>query len=294
MQDKLPRYLNPYTDFGFKKLFGTEANKDLLIDFLNQVLPEKHQIRELHFRNSETLSDLPFLRKAIFDIYCKGANGEDFIVEMQKEKLEFFKDRSLFAVTFPIQEQAKKGVWNFKLNHIYLIAILDFLYDEKEEQKKFERYVQLKDQDGEVFFEKLHFKFLQMPLFTKTESELETRFDKWCYFLKNLESFENIPSILKEPIFEKAFHTAEISAMSQSEYDVYKESLLAYWESKEVLETARIEGRLEGRIEGEQIGLQKGKIEIAKNAIGLGLSDEEISKLTGLSIEEIKSLRSGK
>ena len=89
MQAKAPKYINPYTDFGFKKLFGEEGNKDLLIDFLNQVLPEKHQIQELNFRNPENISELPFLRKAIFDIHCKGANGEDFIVEMQKEKLEF-------------------------------------------------------------------------------------------------------------------------------------------------------------------------------------------------------------
>ena len=137
MKERIPKYLNPYTDFGFKKLFGEEGNKDLLIDFLNQILPPKHQIQELSFRNPENMGELPFLRKAIFDIYCKGANGEDFIVEMQKEKLEFFKDRSLFAITFPIQEQAKKGSWNFKLDHIYLVAILDFKYDEKEELKKF-------------------------------------------------------------------------------------------------------------------------------------------------------------
>ncbi len=136
MFEKTPKYLNPYTDFGFKRLFGTEANKDLLIDFLNQVLPSKHTIAELSFRNSENLPPLPFLRSAIFDIYCKGVNGENFIVEMQKEKLKFFKDRSLFAVSFPIQEQAKKGNWNYQLSHVYLVAILDFIYDEKEEQKK--------------------------------------------------------------------------------------------------------------------------------------------------------------
>ena len=156
MQQKIPKYINPYTDFGFKKLFEEEANKDLLIHFLNQILPEKHQIKELHFRNPENMSDLLFYEK-LFDIHCKGANEEDFIVEMQKEKLEFFKDRSLFAVTFAIQEQSKQGNWNFKLQHIYLVAILDFKYDEKEERKKFERYVQLKDQDGELFYEKLHF-----------------------------------------------------------------------------------------------------------------------------------------
>ena len=292
--------MNPYTDFGFKKLFGEEGNKDLLIDFLNQILPEKHQILELSFRNPEHIPSLPCLRKAIFDIYCKGANGEDFIVEMQKEKLEYFKDRSLFAVTFPVQEQARKGTWNFKLQHIYLIAILDFQYDEKEELQKFQRYVQLKDQDGDLFYEKLHFKFLQMPLFLKTESELETRFDKWCYFLKNLDTFDHIPTLLKEPIFEKAFHTAEIGAMSLEEYKIYTESLMSYWESKGMIDTARDEGRIEGemkgRIEGELKGRiegeKKGRIEIVKKGIEMGMTDEEIFLLTGVEKPEIQKLRS--
>jgi predicted transposase/invertase (TIGR01784 family) len=304
MQERIPRYLNPYTDFGFKKLFGEEANKDLLTDFLNQILPAKHQIAELQFRNPEHIGSLPFLRKAIFDIYCKGANGEDFIVEMQKEKLEYFKDglyryldrflslskdRLDRLVSSASNQQASitSIVRNFKLQHIYLIAILDFKYDEKEEIQKFQRYVQLKDQDGDLFYEKLHFKFLQMPLFLKKETELENRFDKWCYFLKHLDTFDHVPAILKEPIFEKAFHTAEIGAMSREEYKVYTESLLSYWESKGMIDTARDEGR----IEGEMKGRMEGTLEIVKRGIEMGMTDEQISLLTGLEIAEIRKLR---
>jgi predicted transposase/invertase (TIGR01784 family) len=287
MEKKAPRFMNPYTDFGFKKLFGIEPNKDLLIDFLNQLLPPEHEIMDLSFKNPEHFPDLPFLRKAIFDIYCTGKNGQNFIVEMQKEKLQYFKDRGIFYLTFPIQAEAKKGEWDFRLPHIYFIAILDFKYDEKEEKKKFERYVQLKDQDGEVFYNKLHLKFLQMPLFTKKESELTTRYDKWCYFLKNLETLDDIPQVLNEPIFEKAFKTAEISAMSKEEHDKYLESLMSYWESKGMLETARAEGEAKGRIEGKI----EGKIEVIQNAIQEGLSDQMIVKLTGLSLEEIQKIR---
>jgi len=170
------RYLNPYTDFGFKKLFGEEGNKDLLSDFLNQLLPPKHQIAELHFKNPENLPDSPIERKAIFDIYCKSVTGEYFIVEMQKAKLNFFQDRALFYSTFPIRDQTKKGEWDFKLNAIYYVAILDFIYDEKEEKQKLLRDVALKDQDGELFYDKLHLKFLQMPLFNKQEHELKNHF----------------------------------------------------------------------------------------------------------------------
>jgi len=98
----VPKYLNPYTDFGFKKLFGEEANKDLLTDFLNQLLPPQHQIAELNFRNTEQLPDIPLERKAIFDIHCISTTGERFIVEMQKAKMNFFKDRSVYYSTFPI------------------------------------------------------------------------------------------------------------------------------------------------------------------------------------------------
>jgi predicted transposase/invertase (TIGR01784 family) len=270
----MAKYINPYTDFGFKKLFGEEANKDLLIDFLNQLLPAHHQIADLNFRNPESLADLSAERKAIFDIHCKALSGERFIVEMQKAKLKFFKDRSLFYVTFPIRDQAQRGDWNFKLEPIYFVAILDFEYDEAEERRKFRRDVALKDQDGDVFFDKLHFKFLQMPLFNKKENELETKFDKWCYFLKNLENFDHIPSILNEPIFQKAFGTAELASLSAEQRDRYEQSLIQYRDLKSALETA----------------VEENKIEIAKKLFFLGLDNVSISQATGLSVTQIEQL----
>ena len=274
----MAKYINPYTDFGFKKLFGEEGNKDLLIDFLNQLLPEHHQIADLNFRNVENLADLSAERKAIFDIHCKALSGERFIVEMQKAKVKYFKDRSLFYVTFPIREQAQTGEWNFKLASIYFVAILDFEYDEAEERRKFRRDVALKDQDGEVFFDKLHFKFLQMPLFNKKENELETKFDKWCYFLKNLESFDHIPNILNEPIFQKAFGTAELAGLTAEQRAIYEENLIQYWGMKSALETA----------------VEEREFEIAKNFISIGLDNTTIAKGTGLTVEQIEALRSKK
>jgi predicted transposase/invertase (TIGR01784 family) len=271
----MAKYINPYTDFGFKKLFGEEANKDLLIDFLNQLLPAHHQIADLNFRNPENLADLSAERKAIFDIHCKALSGERFIVEMQKAKVKYFKDRSLFYVTFPIRDQAQQGDWNFRIEPIYFVAILDFEYDEAEERRKFRRDVALKDQDGDVFFDKLHFKFLQMPLFNKKENELETKFDKWCYFLKNLENFDHIPSILNEPIFQKAFGTAELAGLSAEQRDRYEQSLIQYRDLKSALETA----------------VEENKIEIARNAILEGFDNQIIARLTGLAAELIEKLR---
>lgn len=274
----MSKYINPYTDFGFKKLFGEEANKDLLIDFLNQLLPAHHQIASLDFRNPEILGEMKHERKAIFDIHCEAKSGEKFIVEMQKAKVNFFKDRSLFYATLPIREQAKKGDWDFGLTPVYMIAILDFQYDENEERQKFFRSVNLKDQDGDVFYDKLTFKFIQMPLFTKGEDELESHFDKWIYFLKKLESFDEIPKILDEPIFEKAFEVAEVAKMTPQQYEQYQESLLTYIEVKEVVKTAEADGE------------KKKALEIAKKMKDKGFSNLEVSEMTGLLVGEIDEL----
>jgi predicted transposase/invertase (TIGR01784 family) len=270
----MSKYLNPYTDFGFKKLFGEEANKDLLIDFLNQLLPQHHQITELNFRNVEGLPELIHDRKAIFDIHCQTQSGERIIVEMQKAKVNFFKDRSLFYSTFPIREQSKRGDWDFRLNPIYMIAVLDFQYDEQEEKQKFLRSVKLKDQDGDIFYDKLNFKFIQMPLFDKEENELENHFDKWIYFLKKLDSFDNIPTILQEPIFEKAFTIAEVANMTPQQYAEYQESLLTYIEVKEVIKTAELDG------------VKK----VAKELKLLNVDIQIILQSTGLSLDEIDEL----
>ncbi|VFM98561.1 MAG: conserved hypothetical protein (putative transposase or invertase) [Candidatus Kentron sp. G] len=274
----MSRYLNPYTDFGFKKLFGEEGNKDLLMDFLNQLLPARHRITELQLRNTEQLPDMPTERKVIFDIFCTSAAGERFIVEMQKAKLLFFKDRSLFYAAFPLREQAKKGDWSFRLMPVYFIAILDFEYDEAEEKRKFMREVALRDQDGDLFFDKLHFKFLQMPLFTKQEHELESHFDKWLYFLKNLESLDHIPRILDEPIFRKAFDIAALTNLDPEQYTIYEQNLLDYWTTKAAFDTAREEGA------------HRKAMEIALALRETGLTSAQIAEATGLPIRTIEAL----
>jgi predicted transposase/invertase (TIGR01784 family) len=268
------KYFNPYTDFGFKKLFGEEGSKDLLMNFLNQLLPPFHQIADLSFKNPERMSSTAKERKAFFDIFCQTATGDRFIVEMQKAKVKYFKDRALFYSTFPIKDQAKKGDWSFELLPIYFVAILDFHYDEEEEKQKFRRDVCLKDQDGDVFFDKLHFKFLQMPLFTKQEHELENQFDKWIYFLKNLESFDHIPTILNEPIFQKGFEIAELSHLTPRQYDAYLRSLVEYAEVKNVNDTA----------------FEDGVKKVAKALKSKNLPLELIMETTGLSEAEIEKL----
>jgi len=284
------RYINPYTDFGFKKLFGEEANKNLLIDFLNAVLPEKHQIADLSFRPTEQLPDNIVDRRAIFDIACISPNGESFTVEMQKAVQRWFKDRALFYSSFPIQKQLQHGNWDFKLNPVFLVAILDFEYDKAHERRELQRLVMLKDQNGDVFLDKLQMIFLQMPLFTKTELELKTKKDKWLYFLKNLESFDEIPAILREPVFEQAFATAEWVRYSSAVQDAYRDSQKAYWDNINTFNYA-IETAVEkATAEAEARGRAEGVLEIARKMKQASLNISVIAETTGLSEAEIECL----
>ena len=288
------RYLNPYTDFGFKKIFGEEANTALLIDFLNSILPKPFQVADLTLHPTELLPENPLFRSAMVDVACVGPNGERFIVEMQKEKQRWFKDRALFYSSAVIQRHATKGDWDFRLNPVIFVAILDFEYDEHEERREIERLISLKDQNGVTFSESLQMIFLQMPLFTKTESELETHKDKWLYFLKNLESFDEIPAILREPIFEQAFEVAEWIRYPPALQEAYWKSRMAYLDNintfNYAIETAEEKGEARGRAEGLAEGRANEKIEIARGMKQKGLPATLIAELTGLSETDIEAL----
>ncbi|MCB0514653.1 MAG: PD-(D/E)XK nuclease family transposase [Bacteroidetes bacterium] len=273
------KYINPFTDYGFKRLFGEEPNKNLLLDFLNELLKkEEGTITNLTYLKNEKLEKLAVDKRAIFDLYCTNQKGENFIVELQKTKQKFFKDRTIYYSTFPIQEQAIKGSdWNFKLAKIYTIAILDFVFDEDKNQlNKFRYDVKLTEQETKkVFYDKLTFIYLEMPKFNKKVEELDTKFDKWLYVIKNLHKLDRIPENLRESIFLQLFNTAEISKFSREEYQNYEDSLKYYRDLKNSLETAR----------------EEKTIEIAKNGLKEGYPIEMISKMTGLSEQEIIELK---
>ncbi len=288
------KYLNPFTDFGFKKLFGEEYNKELLIDFLNQLLEkEQGKIKSVNYMKNEHVGRSEWDRRAIFDLYCENEKGEKFIVEMQKTKQKFFKDRSVYYSTFPISEQAKSGDWNFELKAVYTIGILDFIFDEdRNEPEKFRYDVVLADKETcRIFYDKLTFIYLEMPKFNKTIEQLETRFDKWLYLLKNLERLHNVPDKFQDRIFEKLFKSAEIAKFSPDEVNIYQDSLKVYRDMKNSLDTAREEGLKEGLEKGLEKGLKEGIEQVAKELLNNGVNIEVILKTTGLTKEELEKLK---
>lgn len=324
------RYINPYTDFGFKLLFGTDMNKELLVSFLNALLFGKEVIKNVTYLNTEHLGTQEYDRRAVFDVYCENEQGEKILVEMQRGEQQFFKDRSLYYATFPIREQAPRGEWDYELKGVYVIGILNFVFHESPSQVSageksrllsesasdcFHHQVQLVDlKTKEVFYDKLTFIYLEMPKFNKTEAELETMFDKWMFVLRNLSGLLERPSALQERVFNRLFKAAEIAAFSPQRRSEYWESLKNYRDWKNVLDTnmkkSYVKGREEGLAEGIEKGLaegiekglaegiEKGRVEgimeekrkSARALKALGVASEIISQSTGLSKEEVDRL----
>ena len=279
------KYINPFTDFGFKKIFGEEASKLVLIDFLNALLPEQSKIIDITFKNTEQLGQTEFDRKAIFDIYCENENGEKFIVELQKAKQNYFKERTIYYSTFPIQEQSEKGEWNYNLKAVYCIGILDFTFDDYEnepEKSEVVHTIKLKNQYGKTFYEKLTYIYLELPNFKLTEDLLTTRLDKWIYFIKHLEDFQTIPIIFRDEVFSQAFEKAELAKYDEVELSRYQNSLKIYRDNKAVYETA-IETAFDN-------GYKDGQKKIAMKLKIMGVAIEVISASTVLSNAEIEQL----
>jgi len=276
------KYINPFTDFGFKKLFGTEVNKDLLMDFLNELIRSEGKITGLKYLNPEQLGRSEADRRAVFDIYCETETGETFIVEMQKTRLDFFKDRSVFYASFPIREQGMKGDWDYGLKSVYTVGILNFVFNENRDDKEYyHSEVKLMDTKKKtVFYDKLTFIYLEMPKFNKGIGELETRFEKWMYVLKNLPRLDALPPQLQERVFEKFFRVAEIAKMDRKEMAEYEDSLKVYRDWYSAFATAIREGEMKGKIEG--------KIEIAQRLLQRGMSVNDVIDATGLSEEQIR------
>ena len=288
------RYISLLTDFGFKRIFGTAMNKDLLICFLNSLFNGRQVVKDVSFLNPEKVGDLYTDRKAIFDVYCEGENGEKFIVEMQNAYQTYFKDRALFYSTFPIREQAPKGnEWDFKLNHIYTIALLNFSMNEEAfDKEEIRHHVQLCDTaTHQVFYDKLEFIYVEIAKFNKSLEELETLYDKWLYALKNLYKLTQRPKALYDKVFDRLFEEAEIARFTPQEQREYEASKMAYRDIKNSIDTAKREGKEEGLAEGMEKGLAQGKEEGLAEGMEKGLAQ---GKEEGLAEGMEKGLAQGK
>jgi predicted transposase/invertase (TIGR01784 family) len=293
-------YLNPFTDYGFKKIFGEEDSKGVLLDFVNTLLPERHQIVSLEYAKNEHVGLTAFDRKAIVDICCQTKLGETIIIELQKAKQAFFKDRALYYASFPIIQQAKKGEWDYELQNVYMIGILDFMFDEDKHKSEAEknaviRHIQLKDDFNTVFYDKLTFICLTMPNFTKQEHELVTHADKWLYLFKNMAQCDDLPNVYREdPMFKQIFEKSKLAALDHDQQGQYRDSLKAHWDLSNSLDKAKAEGKAEGKVEGiaegKAEGIAEATLAMARTMKNKGAELQFIIDCTGLSPDDIAAL----
>ena len=276
------KYIDPLVDFAFKKIFGSEPNKDLLIDFLNEIFRGRKHIIDLAYNKNEHPGELKDEGAAVFDLLCTGDKGEHFLIEIQRAKQGYFKERALFYTSRLISDQAPKGkrsAWGYNITEVYLIALLeDFTLEDSPDNTYLHDICLCNRDTGEIFYDKLGYTYIELSKFVKEDKSLETDLDKWLYVLKNMSRMDKIPVYLRKPIFEKLFSIAEYTNLTKEEKAMYDSSLKYKWDNKNVLDYAVKEAE------------HKKTIDIAIEMKKDGLPLAQISKFTKLSIEEIEKL----
>ncbi|SDE94266.1 conserved hypothetical protein (putative transposase or invertase) [Mucilaginibacter pineti] len=284
----MSKYIDLLTDYSFKRIFGTDPNRDLLIDFLNEVFRGRKIITDLIYNKNEHPGDHIHEGGAIFDLLCTGDDGERFIIEVQRGKQENFKQRALFYTSRLITEQAPKGrrsEWGYHINGVYLIALLeDFALSDSPTNEYLHDIYLCNRQTGRIFYKDLGYTYIELLKFVKTESQLETELDKWLFVLKNMSSMDKIPVYLRKPIFEKLFNVAEYSNLTKEEKKMYDHSMKYKWDNKNVLDYAKKEGMEKGREE-------KSRAVVENLIVKLGLSNEQAADVAAVSVEYVAKVR---
>ena len=283
------KYINLMVDWSFKRVFGTEVNKDILIEFLKVVFPQ-FAITDITYIPTEQLGIMEDDRKAIFDVLCKTEDGKTFLVEMQRGAQKHFFERALYYTSFPIMKQGKKaiakeeekgkGPWDFSLNGVFFLGILDFEYEQDEMTEH--RYQLLETTTLKRMTDKLEFVFVEVAKFNKSEDELETDLDKWLYLLKNMSTLLERPAALRDRVFGRLFDVAEYARLDDGERKNYVEAMNTARDTYNQIAYAHEKGG------------QEKAYEIARKMIAKGLDVDTIADLTGLTTEEIAEIAAKK
>ncbi|MBQ9395566.1 MAG: Rpn family recombination-promoting nuclease/putative transposase [Proteobacteria bacterium] len=285
-------YINPFTDFGFKRLFGQKDSKVILIGFLNALFEGEFVVTDLVYRDKEQLRESPGERCVIYDIFCTTDKGEHFILEMQNKSQKHFEDRALYYVARGIVGQGISGDWNYDFNAVFGIYLMNFT--EKVLLDRFRNDFGLRNlstdvslEQAQVLTRKLRLVFLQLPLFNKTEAECKTDLDKWTYILKNMETLKTIPWQAEKDAFEAIAQIGSYEAMTEEERNRYDDALRIYRDSVAVYQRAYDDGVKKGERKGVRKGVRKVALELLKQ----GFDNDMIAKSTELSEAEIEKLR---
>ena len=294
------KYVDLLNDCGFKHVFGRDANKDIIIAFLNEIIPDRTIVDLEHIRNEQMPMDLKS-KKSVFDLYCKTDDGSRIVVELQQKSQADYVDRAIYYSAFPIQNQVESGTTTYTFNAVYVVNILNFKLKELEgnpDVVSVFRFMELKKKIE--LSSKYTLIFIELPKFTNELGKIEQNniLDGFFYCFKHMQLFKNKPEELKQPIWTRLFNAAQFAAMNKHEQLEYIKEMNTERDIRNQISYARecgkAEGIAEGKAEGKAEGLSEGKAEeklnIAKNMKQDGIDSAIIAKYTCLSVEEIEKL----
>ncbi len=274
--DALPRYIDPLNDWGFKRLFGTEMNKEFLVAFLTEIFPDK-RIKDITYLPTEQLGLAAGDRNARFDVMCRDESGEKFIVEIQLAYQKHFRERALYYSGMVMHSQGMKGKkWDYNIKGVYFIGLQNFSFGP--------------ERGGGLMTDKLRFVFIEIGRFDKSPEELKTNLDKWFYVLKNLHRLLERPAALVDRIFRRFFEAAEVISLTNDEKKQYVSNMINERDTYNQIAYAREFGREEGIKQGREQGKVAEREAIALRMIGANTPIEFIVKCTGLDKTAVEAL----
>ena len=280
------KFINPFTDIGFKRIFGQEFSKPLLIDFLNNLLHGERNITNVKLLDKELPAEFQEGRTIIYDVYCETETGEKIIVEMQNRLQSNFKARTLYYAAEAIARQGEKGKdWNYDVKAVYLVA---FINDHDSSfGLQFRTDVELTDrQTKQPFTDLLRLVYLQLPLFNKEAEECENDFERWIYVLKNMETLNRLPWAAQSAVFKRLAEISDLSSLTREEREHYDSAIRIYRDNIYTMEGEREKGRAEGRAEGQF----EEKEATIKRLHAMGLSITQIAQGTNLPTEQVQDI----
>jgi predicted transposase/invertase (TIGR01784 family) len=309
---RMQKYADPKNDLVFKKLFGEEKNKDLLIDFINKVLPTKH-VKDIEYLQTNLDPDVRIKKQSILDVLCTDENGSKYIIEMQNAREKGFEKRAVYYASKTYANQMDKGGKYADLKEVIFIAITDFtMFPSKEDYFSIHNIRDIKTIENDL--KDFNFAFIELPKFKPKDQERESGIELWCDLFKYAADRKEITTT--DPIITKAYHTLEMSNWSQQDlidYEAYQKILLDNQAREDFVRDEGVKIGIEkGLQEGVKIGIEKGlhegvnigiekglqegrkdeKIEIARKMLKKGLDIDNIIDITGLTRDEIENIKS--
>lgn len=297
-------FIYPMNGFGFKTLFGSEPNKEILIDLLNELLQGRKVITDLTYNKNESRAPQKEFRGSVFDLTCTDQGGAKFLIEMQRVHQPYFRDRAVYYTSSMIHEHWSQGIekLDFDPPEVFFIGLMDFEFNDHRPSNYLNRMRFYNAATDKVFHEKLEFIFIELSNFDKSEAELETNLDQWLFALKNISKLGEIPTHLTKPIFQKMFKIAEVANLSKDDLSSYERSLKTQWDEYFIWESAKKEAKEAGLKEGKELRLKEVEAELHAdqekaiiNLLKLDLPIRQIADILNVSdpfVQQVKEKHS--